>query len=97
MNSARYAERLCKDTEALVHDTTSLLKAAGEDLKQSASGAGERLSETLQTARNTCREAQMQARRMAAEADIVIRQHPYQSLAVAFGIGVLGTLLLKRR
>ncbi len=97
MNTARCAERVCKDTELLVQDTNELLKAAGHDLRAKASDAKERLAESLESAKGECLQAQRQMRRLADQADDMVHERPYPAMGIAFALGVLGALLIRRR
>jgi ElaB/YqjD/DUF883 family membrane-anchored ribosome-binding protein len=58
------------------------------------------LERALARARTTCAELQEQtvasARAAAKKADAVVRDHPYESIGIAFGIGVLIGVLVTR-
>ena len=97
MNTARCAERVCKDTELLVQDTNELLKAAGQDLRAKASDAKECLTEALETAKGECLQAQRHVRRLADQAGDLAHERPYPAIGIAFALGLLGALLIRRR
>ncbi len=94
-------ERVLEDLKTLAHDSEALLKVTASDLSEKAKGARARLTDALQRAKVTCAELQEEtiasAKAAAKRADIVIRDHPYQSIGVAFGLGVLVGVLLARK
>ena len=90
-------EKLLRDLKAVVHDGEELLKAGARDLSERGSAARERLSAALEVAKDTQRKLQQQIVSGARATDRVIRDHPYPSIGVAFGIGVLLGILANRR
>lgn len=94
-------ERVLADLRALTHDAEELLKATAGDVSEKAAEARTRVTAALERARATYQEMQDQgiasAREAVKKADTVIREHPYQSLGIAFGIGLLLGVLLKRK
>jgi ElaB/YqjD/DUF883 family membrane-anchored ribosome-binding protein len=94
-------ERVMEDLQALAHDAEDLLKATAGDVSDKAKETRARLSAALERARSTCRHWQEQtvatAKVAAQRADTVIREHPYESLGVAFGVGLLIGVLVARR
>jgi ElaB/YqjD/DUF883 family membrane-anchored ribosome-binding protein len=78
-----------------------MLQATASDLSASAGEARSRVAAALERARTTCTHLQQQtvatARAAAHKADTVIRDHPYQSLGVAFGVGLLLGVVVARR
>jgi len=94
-------ERVIADLRALVHDSEELLKATAGDVSEKAKEARARLKAALDRAAVTCSEVQDQAmakaRAAAHKADVVIREHPYESIGIAFGVGLLVGVLVGRR
>lgn len=94
-------ERVLADLRALAHDAEALLKATADDVGEKAREARTRLTAALDRARSTCDELQEQAlasaRAAGTRADIVIRDHPYESLGIAFGFGLVLGILVSRR
>ena len=76
-------------------------KATAEDASEKAKEARVRLMAAVEKAKETYDAMQAQgietAKAAARKADATIRAHPYESLGVAFGIGVLIGALLRRR
>jgi ElaB/YqjD/DUF883 family membrane-anchored ribosome-binding protein len=94
-------ERLMADLRTLTHDAEDLLKATVGDASEKATEARTRLGAALARAKSTCEEMQEQtivtAKAAAKKADTVIRDHPYESIGVAFGIGLLIGVLGTRK
>lgn len=94
-------ERIMADLKALAGDAEALLRATADDASDKAKDARARVSAALEKAKATYEQLQQQgldsARRAARKADDTIRAHPYESIAIAFGVGVLLGVLLKRR
>ncbi|HYG36863.1 MAG TPA: DUF883 domain-containing protein [Clostridia bacterium] len=90
-------EKLLQDLKAVVHDGEELLKAGAQDLSERGVAARERLAAALDIAKDTRRKLEERAKAGAQATDRVIREHPYQSIGVAFGVGMLLGVLLNRR
>jgi len=94
-------ERVLADLKALAHDSEELLKATAGDVSEKAKEARSRLTVALERSKSTMAELQNQAiagaKAAAQKADTVIREHPYESLGVAFGVGLVIGVLVGRR
>lgn len=94
-------ERLLEDLRQLARDAEALLQATASDVSEKAREARERLAAALERAKATCSELEesvaTRAREAARKADAVIRQHPYESIGLAFGIGLLIGALIARK
>ena len=94
-------ERIMTDLRALAHDAEDLMKATAGDVSEKAKEARARLGAALERAKSTCQDAQEQpiatAKAAAKKADTVIRDHPYESIGVAFGVGLLIGVLVTRK
>ena len=94
-------ERVVADLKSLVRDSEDLLKATVGDLSEKAKETRARVSAALERAKATCENLQEQtvatARAAAKNADTVIRTHPYESIGVAFGVGLLIGVLVTRK
>jgi ElaB/YqjD/DUF883 family membrane-anchored ribosome-binding protein len=99
--SAMARERGLQDLKASAHDSEALLIATAGDLSEKAKGARARLTDALRRAKAACAQLQEQtiasAKVVGKRADIVIREHPYQSIGIAFGIGLVVGLLVARK
>ncbi len=100
-NSRIARERVMADMRALARDAESLLKATADDVSEKAKEARERLMVAVEKAKSSYEDMQAHgiesAKEAARQADETIRAHPYESLGIAFGIGVLLGALLGRK
>lgn len=94
-------ERVMADLRALANDAEDLLKATAGDVSDKAKEAREKLAAGLEKAKSTYAHLQAQgiesAKAAAKKADATIRTHPYESIGVAFGVGLLLGALLRRK
>jgi ElaB/YqjD/DUF883 family membrane-anchored ribosome-binding protein len=94
-------ERMVTDLKTLARDAEDLLKATAGDASEKAKEARARLGVALERAKTTCQDAQEQniatAKAAAKKADTVIRDHPYESIGVAFVVGLLMGVLVTRK
>jgi len=90
-------ERLLQDLKAVVHDGEQLLRAGASELSERGQAARERLAAALEVAKETGRRLQERTMASAKATDNFIRENPYQSIGVAFGIGLLVGVLVNRR
>ena len=97
MSTEVEAERLVKDLKTVARDAEDLMKATAGDVGDKAKEARARLSATLESAKESLRALQEKAIAGAKAADRTIREHPYESIGIAFGLGVLIGVLVNRR
>ncbi len=90
-------ERLLNDLKAVVRDGEELLRVSVQDLSEKGMAARERLAAALEVARDTRRKLRERAAEGAQATDRAIRDHPYESVGVAFGVGMLLGILLNRK
>lgn len=94
-------ERVMRDLRTLAADAEALLKATASDAGDKAQEVRAKLTATLEKAKTTCEDMQAQgiaaAKAAASKADDTIRAHPYESIGIAFGVGVLLGALLRRK
>ncbi|MFN0069002.1 MAG: YqjD family protein [Limisphaerales bacterium] len=89
--------RLADDVRILIHDAERLLEATAGDVSEKAKDLRARLRDAVDRAKLSAADLQAQARAGARKVDEVVRAHPYESMGVAFGVGVLLGVLLNRR
>lgn len=94
-------QRLAKDLRAVVEDAEALLRQAVQGAGQGYGDARARLEQTLKSARSelsalegALADGVYQAGRAA---DHYVHRHPWESIGIGAGIGVLVGLLLGRR
>lgn len=90
-------EKLLQDLKAVIHDGEELLKAGARDLGDRGLAARERLSAALEIAKDTQRRLQERAMAGVRETDRLVRENPYQSAGIAFGVGVVLGIIASRR
>ena len=83
-------KRVVSDSEELLHATSDAASAKAQELRG-------RLSEGLDAAKRTCQRLEDKAIEGAKATDKVIRDHPYQSIGLAFGLGLLFGVLVTRK
>jgi ElaB/YqjD/DUF883 family membrane-anchored ribosome-binding protein len=90
-------ERLLQDLKAVVHDGEELLRAGAQDISERGVAAREKLAAALEVAKETRQRLEARAIAGAKAADRAIRENPYQSMGIAFGVGLLLGVLINRR
>lgn len=94
-------ERVMGDLKTLAADAEALLRATASDASDKAQEVRAKLAATLEKAKTTYEDMQAQgiaaAKAAARKADDTIRAHPYESIGIAFGVGLLLGALLRRR
>lgn len=94
-------ERVMNDLRTLASDAEALLRITAGDASEKAKEARARLSAGLEKAKATYNDLQSHglesARAAAKKTDETIRAHPYESIGIAFGVGVLLGVLVRRR
>jgi ElaB/YqjD/DUF883 family membrane-anchored ribosome-binding protein len=94
-------DQVMQDLQTLVHDTEILLKSTAGDVSEKAAEARRRVAAALERAKSTCsafRNESLESARIAArKTDETIRAHPYESIGIALGVGVLIGVLCRRR
>jgi len=86
--------QLQSDLKAVVRDIEDLIKTAGGQLNEKATG---QLTHILDRAKALGRQLEGHATAGLHQADQVIRAHPYQSIGVALAVGALVGVLVNRR
>ncbi len=90
-------DRLVTDLKRLVRDSEDLLHTTKDAVGDKAQEVRERLTDALDATKRTCRDLEGKAIEGAKAADKTIREHPYQSIGVAFGVGLLIGVLVARK
>jgi ElaB/YqjD/DUF883 family membrane-anchored ribosome-binding protein len=97
MTTADANEQLVKDLKTVAHDAEDLLKATAGQAGEKLTEVRHRLSAALESAKCTCHGLEEKAVATAKATDQCIRRHPYESIGVAFGLGLLIGVLVGRR
>lgn len=91
-------EKLVADLKRISRDAEELLETTAGDVSDRAKEVRGRMRQALAAARESCEQLQERALDGAKTTDQAIREHPYQSIGVAFGVGLLlGVLALRPR
>lgn len=95
------ADKLMQDLNAVIRDAESLLKATAAQTGETIQNARKRAEESVRQAKERLagveEEALQRARALADEADVFVRDKPWQAVGVAAGLGLLLGLLISRR
>lgn len=90
-------EKLVTDLKVLSRDAEAMLHATAGSAGDKISELRSRLSAALESAKATCHRLEDKAVAGAKAADQTIREHPYESIGVAFGVGLLIGVLVSRK
>lgn len=97
MTNETNIDKITDDLKTLSRDAEALMHATAGQAGEKAGELRQRLSAALESAKATCRRVEEKAVAGAKVADKTIREHPYESIGVAFGIGLLIGVLVGRR
>lgn len=86
-------DKLIRDLNILVHDAEALIKVTGKDLSEKSK---EQLMAALERFKISCRKVEQEAVSTAKATDALIRENPYKSIGIAFGVGLLIGVLVTR-
>jgi ElaB/YqjD/DUF883 family membrane-anchored ribosome-binding protein len=89
--------KLATDLKAVVRDAEALLMATAGQAGEKVAEVRQRLSSALESAKATCHNLQDKTAEAAKVTDKVIRTHPYESIGIALGVGLLIGVLVTRR
>jgi len=90
-------EKLVTDLKTLSHDAEAMLSATAGQAGEKVSELRSRLHASLESAKATYKRIEERTIAGAKVADKTIREHPYETAGVAFGIGLLIGVLVSRR
>lgn len=91
-------QAIINDTNRLVEDTRVLLNATSDAAEETVVAARNRLAAVVDSGRESYDQLRQKAVEGARAADHAMRDHPYQSVGMAFGLGVcLGVLMASGR
>jgi ElaB/YqjD/DUF883 family membrane-anchored ribosome-binding protein len=98
MTTEEANQKLTGDLKTVVRDAEDLIKATAGTAGDKVAEVRQRLSAALEAAKETCHRVQDKTVEAAKATDKVIRAHPYESMGVAFGVGLLiGVLVARNR
>ncbi len=97
MTTAEANERLVKDLKAVVSDAEELMKATAGQAGEKLTEVRSRLAAALEAAKDTCDTFGGKTAEVARATDRCIRDHPYETIGVAFGLGLLVGFLVRSK
>jgi ElaB/YqjD/DUF883 family membrane-anchored ribosome-binding protein len=97
MTTTEANQRLVSDLKAVVRDAEELLKATAGQAGEKVGELRNRLAAGLESAKATCQRLEEKTVAAARATDRCIREHPYESIGAAFGVGLLIGVLVGRR
>ena len=93
----KHTNGIQENMDNLAGDAHALLTATADVAGEKMLAARERLAVALDSAKDTCAQVQKKAIQGAKVADKVVRSHPYQTITLAFAVGVLAGFGWSRR
>lgn len=90
-------QKVVSDLKTLSRDAEDLVKATAGHAGEKVGELRAKLSSAIESAKGTCHRLEEKAIAGAKAADKTIREHPYESIGVAFGVGLLIGVLVGRR
>lgn len=88
---------LSHDASTLAAEARGLLNATSEIADEKIGAARKRLASALEASKETYARLQEKVAQGAKVVDQTVRTHPYEAVAVGFGIGLLIGCLVSRR
>lgn len=95
--AAAAREKIASDLRTLMRDAEDLWHITKDDLSERTKETRARLREALDKARSSAHVLEDKAVAGAKATDKLIRDHPYETMGVAFGVGLLIGVLTRRR
>ena len=90
-------QAISNDVGTLAEDARALMAATADVAGEKVSEARKRLAAALDSGKEMCGRVREQAVAGAKAADAAVHEHPYQAIAIAFGVGaILGYLVTRR-
>jgi ElaB/YqjD/DUF883 family membrane-anchored ribosome-binding protein len=90
-------KKLAADFKLVLQDAEALAKATAGDLGEKVKEARTRLASSMESAKETYHKCEEKAAVGAKATDKIIREHPYESIGVAFGVGILLGVIVGRK
>ena len=97
MKTREASEVLVGDPKMVVSDAEELLRATAGEAGEEVKDIRRRLMTALESAKANCGRLQDKAVEASKATDCMIRDHPHESIGIAFGVGLLIGVLVGRR
>jgi ElaB/YqjD/DUF883 family membrane-anchored ribosome-binding protein len=94
---SKHTAETSNDVSALAEDARALLSATADVAGEKVGDARKRLTAALERAKEIAGQVRDKAVQGAKATDEAVREHPYQAMAIALGVGaVIGYLAARR-
>ncbi len=93
----KHTQATSSDIGTLAEDARALMAATADVAGEKVSEARKRLAAALESGKKIIGQVKDKAVEGAKATDEAVREHPYQALAVAFGVGAIAGYLISRR
>ena len=93
----KHTQAISDDMRQLAEDARALLAATADVAGEKVGEARKRLAASLESAKEIAGRVRDKAVEGVKAADDAVREHPYQAIGIALGVGALIALLLARR
>jgi ElaB/YqjD/DUF883 family membrane-anchored ribosome-binding protein len=97
MTTEQANERLAGDLKVLMRDAGELLKATAGQAGEKVTELRSRLAAAIESGKATRHRLEEKTVAAAKVTDRTIREHPYESIGIAFGVGLLVGVLVGRK
>ena len=97
MTTSEANKRLVGDLKTVAKDAEELMKATANHAGEKVGELRERLGTALESAKVTAHRLEEKTKEAAKATDRTIREHPYESIGIAFGVGLLIGVLVARK
>ncbi len=100
-NSFQPKDKLVADLKVVVADAEELLAATAHQTGEKVTALRERMEENLRNARHKLADAEdaikAKTREVAKATDHYVHEHPWKSIGIAAGVGLVVGMLISRR
>jgi ElaB/YqjD/DUF883 family membrane-anchored ribosome-binding protein len=93
----KHTQAIVDDMGTLAEDARALMAATADVAGEKVADARKRLAAALDNAKDIAGRVRDKAVEGAQAADEAVREHPYQAIGIAFGVGALIGYLAMRR
>jgi ElaB/YqjD/DUF883 family membrane-anchored ribosome-binding protein len=97
MTAQKANKRLIKDLRTVTRDAEALARAGADQASGKLDEARNRLAGAVDSVRTAYRQVGDRTLATAKATDHCIRNHPYETIGVGFGLGLLVGALVRRR
>lgn len=97
MTSYEANQKLTSDINLVLHDAEELLKATENANSETVTEVRRRLASAVESAKAAYERLKDKTVKAAQTTDHAIREHPYESIGIACGVGLLIGILVGRR